>query len=198
LNKLNKNNIETFIHCKICVNELNNSKSTKDLSMIDPQSSGYSPRTYARFEVGLTKQGFQVWCIRHNQNVIHIDFKGQEVDTDTTADVDSEDANTWLAQGMELIKLEKYEEGIRCFNEVIRFEDVDHYALCGAWNEKGLAYSRLGKYDDAISCYDEIIKIDPTYVNAWSNKANALESINKHEDAKLCFDEVDQLKHKLE
>ena len=196
MNKLNKNNIDTFFHCRICVNELNNSTSTKDLSMIDPQSSGYSPRTYARMEVGFTKHGFQVWCIRHDQNIVHIDFKGQEVDTDITSDMDSEDANTWLAKGMEFIKLKNYDEGIRCFNEVIRFEDVDHYALCGAWNEKGLAYGVMQKYDDSISCYDEIIKIDPTYVNAWSNKAAALESINKHKDAKLCFDKVDQLKQK--
>ena len=25
-------------------------------------------------EVGWTNQGFQVWCTRHNTNVIHIDF----------------------------------------------------------------------------------------------------------------------------
>ena len=84
--KLNENNIETFLHCKLCVDELNNSKSSDDLSMIDPQSQGESSASYARFEVGWTKQGFQVWCIRHKANVIHIDFMGQKVDADTTKD----------------------------------------------------------------------------------------------------------------
>jgi tetratricopeptide (TPR) repeat protein len=191
--KLNKNNIETYYHCKICINELQNSTSTKDLSMIDPKLSEYTPQTYARLEVGLTKQGFQVWCVRHNLNVIHIDFKGQEVDIETTKDIASEDANTWLAKGMELIKLEKYDEGIRCFNEVIRFEDVDHYALCGAWNEKGLACSHLEKNDDAISCYDEAIRIDPNYWNAWNNKGNSLKKLGRDEEAEQCFTKAEEL-----
>ena len=190
MKELNENNIENYYHCKICINELQNATSTKDLSMIDPKLSQYTPRTYARLEVGLTKQGFQVWCVRHNLNVIHIDFKGQEVDIETTKDIDSEDANTWLAKGMQLIKLEKYDEGIRCFNEVIRFEGVDHYALCGAWNEKGLACSHLEKYEEAITCYDEAIQIDPNYWNAWNNQGEAFYDQEKYEEAITCYDEA--------
>jgi hypothetical protein len=84
----NEDSIETFLHCKMCVDELKSSKSNDDLSMIDPQSTGESPRTYARFEVGWTEKGFQVWCIRHNVNVIHIDFMGQKVDEDRTKEGD--------------------------------------------------------------------------------------------------------------
>jgi hypothetical protein len=83
--KLNENNIETFYHCKSCVEELKNANgSVENLSMIDPASKGESHASYARFEVGWTKQGFQVWCIRHDVNVIHINFVGQKVDIDTT------------------------------------------------------------------------------------------------------------------
>ena len=35
---------------------------------------GESHKSYSRFEVGWTNQGFQVWCTRHNHNVMHIDF----------------------------------------------------------------------------------------------------------------------------
>ena len=45
---------------------------------------GESHKSYSRFEVGWTKQGFQVWCTRHNTNVIHIDFDGQQLEVDTT------------------------------------------------------------------------------------------------------------------
>ena len=193
MKELNENNIENYYHCKICINELLNATSTKDLSMIDPKLSQYTPRTYARLEVGLTKQGFQVWCVRHNLNVIHIDFKGQEVDIETTKDIDSEDANTWLAKGMQLIKLEKYDEGIRCFNEVIRFEGVDHYALCGAWNEKGLACSHLEKYEEAITCYDEAIRINPENYSAWGNKGDSLKKLGRDEDAEQCFTKSKEL-----
>jgi hypothetical protein len=37
--KLNENNIETFYHCKSCVEELKNANgSVENLSMIDPAS----------------------------------------------------------------------------------------------------------------------------------------------------------------
>jgi len=85
----NEDNIETFLHCKMCVDELKNSKSNDDLSMIDPQSTQESHGTYARFEVGWTQKGFQVWCMRHNVNVIHIDFMGQKVDADLSRKSDS-------------------------------------------------------------------------------------------------------------
>ena len=53
--------------------ELKNAKTEEDFSSIGAVA-GESPMSYSRFEVGWTKQGFQVWCTRHNTNVIHIDF----------------------------------------------------------------------------------------------------------------------------
>jgi hypothetical protein len=35
-----------------------------------------SPRDWGRLEVGWTPIGIQVWCKRHNVNVIHIDLEG--------------------------------------------------------------------------------------------------------------------------
>lgn len=53
--------IVAFFHCRKCMQEL-------------PQ--GQSPRDWAQLEVGWTPQGFQVWCKRHEINVIHMDFEG--------------------------------------------------------------------------------------------------------------------------
>ena len=69
----NNNNIETFLHCELCYLELKNAKTEEDFSLIGAVD-GESPMSYSRFEVGWTNQGFQVWCTRHNINVIHIDF----------------------------------------------------------------------------------------------------------------------------
>ena len=69
----NNNNIETFLHCELCYLELKNAKTEEDFSLIGAVA-GESPMSYSRFEVGWTNQGFQVWCTRHNINVIHIDF----------------------------------------------------------------------------------------------------------------------------
>jgi len=55
------NEINAFMHCKRCLDEL---------------PLGYSPRDYASLECGWTKLGFQVWCKRHEANIIHVDFQG--------------------------------------------------------------------------------------------------------------------------
>jgi hypothetical protein len=69
----NNNSIDTFVHCEHCYSELKNAKTEEDFSLIGAVA-GESMMTYARFEVGWTNQGFQVWCTRHNHNVMHIDF----------------------------------------------------------------------------------------------------------------------------
>lgn len=57
------NEIKMFMHCKRCLSEM----------PIDT-----SPREWARLEVGWTEAGLQVWCTRHEANVINIDFEGEK------------------------------------------------------------------------------------------------------------------------
>lgn len=58
----NKNEIKLYFHCGLCMKEL---------------PEGISPREWARLEVGWTERGLQVWCKRHDVNVMHIDFEGR-------------------------------------------------------------------------------------------------------------------------
>ena len=58
------NKIHMFIHCKLCLDEFY------------PKPSDLSPREYAQIEVGWTKPGFQIWCKRHEVNVMDVDFDG--------------------------------------------------------------------------------------------------------------------------
>jgi hypothetical protein len=51
-----------FFHCKKCLAE---------------RPEDISPRDWTQFEFGTTKLGFQLWCRRHEVNVIHIDCQGQ-------------------------------------------------------------------------------------------------------------------------
>jgi hypothetical protein len=57
----NSNEIISFFHCRRCLEEI---------------PDGVAPREWAQNEVGFTKLGLQVWCRRHDANVIHIDFQG--------------------------------------------------------------------------------------------------------------------------
>lgn len=50
-----------YMHCKLCVEELPRGKSMEE---------------WAHLAVGFTKQGVQVWCERHECNVMHLDFEG--------------------------------------------------------------------------------------------------------------------------
>lgn len=58
-----KNSITHYMHCGMCLSER-------------PES--VSPRDWAQVEVGLTPVGLQVWCKRHDVNVMHIDFEGHQ------------------------------------------------------------------------------------------------------------------------
>jgi len=58
----NVHEITGFIHCGLCLAE---------------KPPDQSAQEWARLEVGWTKRGFQVWCYRHNCNVMHVDFEGQ-------------------------------------------------------------------------------------------------------------------------
>jgi len=39
-------------------------------------------REYGRLEMGFTERGLQVWCLRHDLNVLHLDFAGEQLEAD--------------------------------------------------------------------------------------------------------------------
>ena len=56
-----KNKIMAFFHCKECLKDL-------PVSM--------SPQDFMKIDCGWTEEGFQVYCLRHELQVIHVDFQG--------------------------------------------------------------------------------------------------------------------------
>ena len=58
-----QNEIVQFFHCKRCGENI---------------PPGISPSDHQEIEVGWTKIGFQVWCKRHDLNIVHIDFEGHK------------------------------------------------------------------------------------------------------------------------
>lgn len=57
------NHIEMYMHCSRCIDEI---------------PEGESPADFQRLDIGWTTDGFQVWCKRHNINVMHVDFEGTQ------------------------------------------------------------------------------------------------------------------------
>jgi len=56
-----ENDIKVFFHCRQCLLEL---------------PVGMSPRDWSQIEAGLTRVGMQVWCRRHELNIVHVDYEG--------------------------------------------------------------------------------------------------------------------------
>lgn len=69
----NELGIKTYMHCGLCIDEYK--------QIENPQES---PADYARLSVGWTKEGLQVWCHRHDCNVLHVNFDGNKLPADTT------------------------------------------------------------------------------------------------------------------
>ena len=65
------NRITQSVVCSQCAEEFasgqTDSKSLQDYSVLD---------------VGFTDRGFQVWCRRHDVNVVHIDFAENRLEAD--------------------------------------------------------------------------------------------------------------------
>lgn len=72
----NTNEIKMFLHCGKCLREYQADEKIK---------TTMSPMEYANTQSGWTKRGIQVWCNRHDCNIIHIDFEGTKHHANTTA-----------------------------------------------------------------------------------------------------------------
>ena len=100
---------------------------------------------------------------------------------------DSPIKNTnWHNEGESLVKLEKYEEAISCYDKIIRLDPQD----LKAWSNKGFALINLEEYEEAISCYNQVIRFNSKDYNAWFNRGNSLANLRKYEEAISCYDRV--------
>ena len=66
-----QNGIEQNIICSKCETEF-----------LLGSTDSRSLQDYSRLDIGFTSIGVQVWCRRHNANVVHIDFAGQKPTAD--------------------------------------------------------------------------------------------------------------------
>lgn len=64
--------IHKYFNCGKCMDEL---------------PEGQSPQDYKRLDVGFTDLGLQVWCIRHDCNVVHINFDLMTMNSTIPVDV---------------------------------------------------------------------------------------------------------------
>ena len=66
-----QNGIEQNIICSKCETEF-----------LLGSTDSRSLQNYSRLDIGFTSIGVQVWCRRHDANVVHINFAGQKPTAD--------------------------------------------------------------------------------------------------------------------
>lgn len=55
---------------------------SKCAAEVDAAQPPLSLQDYAQIDVGFTDWGMQVWCRRHQANIVHIDFQGHQLPAD--------------------------------------------------------------------------------------------------------------------
>ena len=63
----------------------------------------------------------------------------------------SEDAQKWYTNGLELLHLGRFEEAVQAFDKAIKRYPQN----AAAWNDKGAALCGLGRYEEAIQALDK-------------------------------------------
>ena len=72
-----RNKIEMYIHCLLCLQEV---------------PGDTAPADWARLNVGMTENGMQVWCVRHQVSVAALDLRGQKI-VEEEEDEDEDEPN---------------------------------------------------------------------------------------------------------
>ena len=79
----------------------------------------------------------------------------------------SDDFDLWVAKGVILDKLERYQEALKSADIAINL-DLNQYT---AWCNRGVFLHKLGQYDEALSAYDKSLALAPEDPNTFFNIA---------------------------
>lgn len=91
-----------------------------------------------------------------------------------------------IAKGQTLMNLEKPEEALACFEEII---ELDGHNI-EAWVKRGAALERLLRTDEALAAYDRAIELDGNTATAYLFKAGILNRQKRYGEALQCYEKA--------
>jgi len=65
-------------------------------------------------------------------------------------------AEIWHRKGLELQKLKRYNEALKCFDKATQLEPNN----ANYWNDKGILLKYLNRYEEASQCFDKAIQLE--------------------------------------
>lgn len=91
-----------------------------------------------------------------------------------------------LNKALYLNQLNRYNEAINCFENVIKLDKNNSEA----YYEIGNALYYLSRYFEAIENFNKAIELNSNDVDFHLNKGECLNALNKHAEALRCFDKA--------
>lgn len=91
-----------------------------------------------------------------------------------------------LGKGQTLLKLDKPEAAIACFDEALAIDAGNTDILV----RKGAALERLQRLDEAIACYDMAIAADSTMTMAYLYKGGVYNRLERYSEALECYEQA--------
>jgi len=91
-----------------------------------------------------------------------------------------------LGKGQSLLNVDKAEEALACFEEILTLDARNAEALV----KKGTALERLRKLDEAIECYDRAIAADSSMTIAYLYKGGLFNRLERFTEAMECYEQA--------
>jgi len=98
----------------------------------------------------------------------------------------SEHVNMLVAKGQSLLGLDKTEEALAVFDEILGIDPNHTDTLV----KKGEALERLRRAEEAILCYDQAIAADQSMTIAYLHKGGLFNRMERYEEALKCYEQA--------
>jgi tetratricopeptide (TPR) repeat protein len=105
---------------------------------------------------------------------------------DTIIGIDCKSTSACLLKGRALVKLQRYKEGAKCFQRVLKWEENSCEALLGLSD----THVHLLRFTDALSYCDDVLRQKPKLTDALYRKAHILVKLQKNLEAIKLYDGV--------
>lgn len=91
-----------------------------------------------------------------------------------------------IAKGQSLLNMDKGDEALACFEEILKAEPNHAEALV----KKGIALEELRQMDEAIRCYDQAIESNADLTIAYLQKGGLFNRLERYEEALQCYEQA--------
>lgn len=96
---------------------------------------------------------------------------------------DKQQADSFKAQGNEVMKQEKFDEAVKYYSKAIELDGQNAVYYCN----RAAAYSKMESHKEALDDCEHALEIDPQYSKAYGRKGLAHTALNQHIEARQCY-----------